>query len=471
MTSKKYQALNDKYPEFLPVYASEEDVRKLAPEDQKLFAEVVYSWLINRIDNMDTAYDLDYLFCVLTDEPYDEQFILFIAAGDGARRGNEPGDIYPIGKILKASAEQQEAIRKAAEGEPQSVLNKDGRYIDYFYPLSVTNNHLLLIGVTHDVKVIKETVFHQTLSQSWLSVLYLIDLMIVCLVIIYYAVLRPLKKIQENIRLYKDTKNSETIIENLSEIRSHNELGLLSNDVSDLAKEIDDYLHQIEKITSERERIDTELKLASHIQNAMLPNKFPAYPESEEFDIFASMDPAREIGGDFYDLFMTDKDHLCILIADVSGKGVPAALFMMASKITFSHNIGMKKTPAQILTAANAGHEYPILKDAKGNYELFKDKHGIVLGSIPDTVYTEYEIKMEKGSVLFLYTDGLPEAKDPDGQMFGLDRVIKELNAQESSEPEDILHNMKDAVRAYEKGTEPFDDLTMMCPRYNGPAQ
>ena len=471
MTSKKYQALNDKYPEFLPVYASEEDVRKLAPEDQKLFAEVVYSWLINRIDNMDTAYDLDYLFCVLTDEPYDEQFILFIAAGDGARRGNEPGDIYPIGKILKASAEQQEAIRKAAEGEPQSVLNKDGRYIDYFYPLSVTNNHLLLIGVTHDVKVIKETVFHQTLSQSWLSVLYLIDLMIVCLVMIYYAVLRPLKKIQENIRLYKDTKNSEAIIENLSEIRSHNELGLLSNDVSDLAKEIDDYLHQIEKITSERERIDTELKLASHIQNAMLPNKFPAYPESEEFDIFASMDPAREIGGDFYDLFMTDKDHLCILIADVSGKGVPAALFMMASKITFSHNIGMKKTPAQILTAANAGHEYPILKDAKGNYELFKDKHGIVLGSIPDTVYTEYEIKMEKGSVLFLYTDGLPEAKDPDGQMFGLDRVIKELNAQESSEPEDILHNMKDAVRAYEKGTEPFDDLTMMCPRYNGPAQ
>ena len=183
------------------------------------------------------------------------------------------------------------------------------------------------------------------------------------------------------------------------------------------------------------------------------------------------MDPAREIGGDFYDLFMTDKDHLCVLIADVSGKGVPAALFMMASKITFSHNIGMKKTPAQILTAANAGHEYPILKDAKGNYELFKDKHGIVLGSIPDTVYTEYEIKMEKGSVLFLYTDGLPEAKDPDGQMFGLDRVIKELNAQESSEPEDILHNMKDAVRAYEKGTEPFDDLTMMCPRYNGPAQ
>lgn len=209
LTSKKYQALNEKYPEFLPVYASEEDVRKLAPEDQKLFAEVVYSWLINRIDNMDTAYDLDYLFCVLTDEPYDEQFILFIAAGDGARRGNEPGDIYPIGKILKASAEQQEAIRKAAEGEPQSVLNKDGRYIDYFYPLSVTNNHLLLIGVTHDVKVIKETIFHQTLSQSWLSVLYLIDLMIVCLVMIYYAVLRPLEKIQENIRLYKDTKNSK----------------------------------------------------------------------------------------------------------------------------------------------------------------------------------------------------------------------------------------------------------------------
>ena len=183
-----------------------------------------------------------------------------------------------------------------------------------------------------------------------------------------------------------------------------------------------------EQQQKENSRIETELSMASRIQADMLPNIYPAFPDRSEFDIYAKMDPAKEVGGDFYDFFLIDDDHLCIVMADVSGKGVPAALFMMASKIILANNAMLGKTPAQILndtnsaicsnnreelfvtvwlgilelttgklTAANAGHEYPVLKRKDGVFEFVKDKHGFVIGGMDGIIYKEYEIKMEPG--------------------------------------------------------------------------
>ena len=256
---------------------------------------------------------------------------------------------------------------------------------------------------------------------------------------------------------------------------------------------------EYEKQQMERSRIETELGMATRIQESMLPNIFPAYPDRPEFDIYASMDPAKEVGGDFYDFFLVDEDHLCMVIADVSGKGVPAALFMMASKIILQSCAMLGQTPAEILTktneavcsnnpesmfvtvwvgilelttgkltAANAGHEYPILKKPGGAFEVFKDKHGLVVGGMAGVRYRQYELMLEPGSKLFLYTDGVPEANDAERSLFGMERTVAALNQDPDAEPQQILKNVRRSVDAFVKDAEQFDDLTMLCLEYKG---
>ena len=240
----------------------------------------------------------------------------------------------------------------------------------------------------------------------------------------------------------------------------------------------------------------TELNMATEIQARMLPSNFPALPSREEFDLYASMDPAKEVGGDFYDFFMIDDDHLGIVCADVSGKGVPAALFMMAAKIILANNAMMGLSPAQvleatnssvcasnpeemfitvwfgileistgILTAANAGHEYPALK--QGNrFELFKDKHGLVLGAMDGVKYTEYTIRLDPGDKIFLYTDGVPEATDSHNKLFGTGRMLEALNRRPEESARNILADVQGAVDEFVGAAEQFDDLTMLCLEY-----
>ena len=212
------------------------------------------------------------------------------------------------------------------------------------------------------------------------------------------------------------------------------------------------------------------------------------------------MTPAKEVGGDFYDFFLIDSDHLCMVIADVSGKGVPAALFMMASRIILANNAKMGKSPSQILTdtnaaicsnnredmfvtvwlgilelstgkliASNAGHEYPALMQADGKFELYKDKHGFVIGGMDGVRYKEYEMQLRPGAKLFLYTDGVPEATDANDELFGTDRMLEALNSDLGAKPEDILKNVRAAVDGFVKDAEQFDDLTMLCIDYKGP--
>ena len=249
--------------------------------------------------------------------------------------------------------------------------------------------------------------------------------------------------------------------------------------------------HDLEQ---ENERIRSELAMASRIQSAMLPGIFPAFPERKEFDIYASMDPVRGVGGDFFDFFFIDRDHLCLLIADVSGKGIPAALFMMASKIILADNAKSGKSPAQILqdtneaicannpeemfvtvwlgildistgllTTANAGHEYPALMHADGQFELFRDRHGLVVGGMPGVKYHEHSLQMYPGSKLFVYTDGVPEATDAENALFGTARMLQALNAHTNEAPKQILHGVRQAVNEFVSNMEQFDDLTMMC--------
>ena len=316
------------------------------------------------------------------------------------------------------------------------------------------------------------------------------------------TLVKPINAIAEAAQAYaRDKREGSTEAEHFAAlgIRTGDEVENLSLVMADMERDITETEANLTRITAEKERISTELELATRIQADMLPSVFPPYPERTEFDIYASMDPAKEVGGDFYDFFLIDDDHLCMVMADVSGKGVPAALFMMASKIILANHAQMWKTPAQVLadtnaaiclknrekmfvtvwlgileistgvlTAANAGHEYPVLKKPDGAFELVKDKHGFVLGGMKGVKYRDYELKLEKGSKLFLYTDGVPEATDAQGEMFGLERLLSALNERPDDPPEQLLKNVRAAVDGFVKEAEQFDDLTMLCLEYKG---
>ena len=242
----------------------------------------------------------------------------------------------------------------------------------------------------------------------------------------------------------------------------------------------------------------TELNMATEIQASMLPSIFPAFPNREEIDLYASMDPAKEVGGDFYDFFMIDDDHLGVVIADVSGKGVPAALFMMISKTVVQNYAKLGISAAEVLnkanealcaqnkmemfvttwigilelstgkmTCANAGHEYPAICH-NGKFELFKDRHGLVLGGMEGARYRNYELQLDKGDKIFVYTDGVPEATSANTELYGTDRMIEALNSSPSANPKEILRVVRASVDAFVGAAEQFDDLKMLCLEYRG---
>ena len=281
--------------------------------------------------------------------------------------------------------------------------------------------------------------------------------------------------------------------------RTGDEIEVLAESFAAISHKTVEYVDHVRSITAEKERIGTELEMATRIQTAMLPHVFPAFPERSEFDICACMDPAREVGGDFYDFFLIDDDHLGMVMADVSGKGVPAALFMMACKIILQSVAMLGGSPAEVLTrtneaicsnnqeemfitvwmgvleistgkltAANAGHEYPVIMEADGLFELYRDKHGLVIGAMDGVKYREYELMLKPGAKLFVYTDGVPEATDADNELFGLNRKVTSLNKERNGTPEEILAGVKRDVNRFVKGAEQFDDVTMLCMEYKG---
>ena len=299
----------------------------------------------------------------------------------------------------------------------------------------------------------------------------------------------------------EDRKSGNTRMEHFSSlhIRTGDEVEHLNLVMAQMEKDLSVYMEDLTRATKEEVRVRTELDMASQIQKGALPDSFPAFPDRQEFELYASMEPAKEIGGDFYDFFLIDDDHLCLVIADVSGKGVPAALFMMASKIILADNAIMEKSPSEILydsnnaicannklemfvtvwigileistgklSAANAGHEYPALKKAGSGFAIFKDKHSFVLGGQEGMKYKEYEIRLEPGDKLFVYTDGVPEAQDPDGNMFQMERMINALNEDPDASPEQILGNVHGSIGRFVREAEQFDDLTMLCLEYKG---
>lgn len=310
------------------------------------------------------------------------------------------------------------------------------------------------------------------------------------------TIINPINMLSAATRSFIQDRDSEqktgSAISKLK-IRTGDEVETLCDSVKQMECDINSYIANLTAVTAEKERISAELNVASQIQADMLPRIFPAFPERSEFDIYATMTPAKEVGGDFYDFFLIDDDHLALVMADVSGKGIPAALFMVIAKTLIKNHAQAGETPAEILRhvneqlcegneaelfvtvwlavidistgkglAANAGHEHPAIRRADGKYELAVYRHSPAVATMEGLKFREHEFEMKPGDSLFVYTDGVPEATNAENKLFGSDRMLESLNREPDASPKELLENVRSDIDKFVGEAPQFDDITMM---------
>ena len=499
----------------LKIYRSlspEERTQKEAGEYRRLFSEIdmstgsSYDYLLHMLEGVLIYHDVDDVYIAALDEET-SAIVYIVDSGINDPHQMFPGDWDPVDPKVFKRFINPEAVKVMHE-ESDEALHKfdwtkdDGLMCTVGVPIPDRSGE---IGAFVMIDISIQSILYRTLQFS--ARIFLALLVVTALLAflqtkhIQKSIVQPINRIEKASQNYAKDRSANvqnTMHFSALDIHTGDELEKLGNAMCAMEKELSEYEANLTKITAEKQRISTELSLATKIQASMLPHHFPPFPERNEFDIYAVMKPAREVGGDFYDFFLIDNDHLGLVMADVSGKGIPAALFMMISKTILQSCAMLGRSPADILaktndalcynnqvdmfvtvwlgileistgklTAANAGHEYPALMRADGSFELYKDKHGLVIGGMAGMHYKEYTSQFGRGDKLFLYTDGVPEATDADNNMFGTDRMLEALNREPDASPEQLLKNVRDAVKEFVRDAEQFDDLTMMGITYN----
>ncbi|MBQ0027138.1 MAG: SpoIIE family protein phosphatase [Lachnospiraceae bacterium] len=419
-------------------------------------------------------------------------------------------ETYDVGAITDITAEDYEiAYRNIMYGKSDIEyvyrinMSYSDRYKDHITGLvPITDSKGEIVGIMCAEVTFawyQEALYNYRMGFIKWLVIAIIAIIIICTLLLRYRVVIPFIKITKETDRFA---HCNTVSEHkLSErVNRKNELGLLAEAIDMMEAQTTNYIENITKMTSERERIGAELDIATRIQFAVLPHNFPAFPERKEFELFATMEPAKEVGGDFYDFFLIDDDHLAIVIADVSGKGIPAALFMMVSKIMIENYATLSLDPTEILEqvnnslctnnevdmfvtvwlgileistgklrTSNGGHENPAIMRAGEKFELYREKHSFILGGMEGISYKPVEYKLEPGDVLFVYTDGVPEATNSQNELFGADRMLNALNNSKNvNNLQEFIGEVRTSVDEFVGEAPQFDDLTMLALKYNG---
>lgn len=466
----------------------------------------------NLLDNIKEQYDIAYLYVIkpLNTEVSDN--VMNIMFGETEEEKN----------VYKETKEEQFSRLTGTDYSPEiakefldaMMSNEEYTYIEnfseygYMYsaikPLKNSSGETIaVLGADIDMLDVINTKKSYVLYVSVGGIILTLIFVIIQMLMLNKRVVHPIEKLNAAAKQYvnqmKDMVKPEELSFNMEKINSHDEIECLTDSVFTLSDSVKKYMTDIITMSKEKERIGAELNVATEIQSSYLPSLFPPFPDRHEFDIFATMCPAKEVGGDFYDFFFIDHDHLALVIADVSGKGVGAAMFMMISKTFLNGQAHIGNSPAEILqevnnrlcesnkaemfvtvwlgildiktgkiTASNGGHEYPFIQRAGGEYELFKDKHGLALGAYPGVKYSEYEIQLNKGDAIFVYTDGVAEATDAENELFGTDRALEALNRSPEIDMKQAIIIEREAIDAFVKDAPQFDDITMLALRYLG---
>ena len=353
---------------------------------------------------------------------------------------------------------------------------------------------VVVIGVEIPMSTIQTSLRDYLIYAVLVTVVLIVAFIVVYMIYLYGKVINPIRKVSAEASVFvEDRKVSEA----LEKIKTKDEIQNLAQTIHKMQVDINEYITNITAITAEKERIGAELDVAKHIQASMLPCIFPAFPDRREIDIYATMDPAKEVGGDFYDFFMVDERHVAIVMADVSGKGVPAALFMVIGKtlikdhttpgcdlgevFTKVNNLLCEANSEGLFITAfegvldmvtgefnfvNAGHEMPCICRSGEDYEFHKIRAGFVLAGMEGMRYRAGSLTLNPGDKLFQYTDGVTEATNIHDELYGMDRLRDILNTCKDKTPTEILPIVKADIDAFVGEAPQFDDITMLCLEY-----
>lgn len=411
---------------------------------------------------------------------------------------------YPFGYTARDVSEQ-------FVGNVENIMTKGERATEYLYAYSEESGaHTTAAVPVYDSngKIVAMLCVEKTMTRLENArntyVVHVVSGTIIAVIVfllLYSAflnkeMLAPILAVTREAERFAHTNTPSDV---LSSIKKKDEIGILARAVSKMEADIETYVVNLTAVTAEKERIGAELSVATQIQADMLPSIFPAFPERPEFDIYASMNPAKEVGGDFYDFFMVDDTHLAIVMADVSGKGVPAALFMVIGKTLLkdhtvpgrdlgtvfsqvnnllceSNNEGLFITAFEgvldLVTGefqfVNAGHELPFLCKKGQLFEPYKVRAGFVLAGMEDMRYRAGSFMLEPGDKIFQYTDGVTEATNARNELYGMERLQKILGENADRKPEEILPKIKQDIDLFVGDAPQFDDITMLCLEYKG---
>lgn len=476
--------------------------------------DVSYDRIRKEFNSIKENSDIAYIFVIYfedTDDPYSMRYAINGARQEELDAAQSESEVYSYMGEVCGEADFDEAMRQEYL---QSIYEKK-RDLTYYDNITKEYGHMMtcfkvlyhesgepagILSVDIDVNDIQANMKNYVVRMVFVALILMLFMLIVFISYINKYVTKPITEIalstSDFVKFLDKNVSIEEIHYEKVHVSSKDEVGYLADDVALMAQSVKNYMKNLQEITAEKERIGAELNVATQIQADMLPNIFPAFPEHDEFDIHATMVPAKEVGGDFYDMFMVDESHLAIVMADVSGKGVPAALFMVIAKTLIKNHALNKEAPSQIFTSVNnqlcennevgmfvtgwlgimdiftghmdyvnAGHNYPLVMRKDGSVEWIKSRPGFVLAGMEGVRYRQNELQLEEGDMIYLYTDGVTEALDISQELFGDDRLEKVLSTEEAKEmkPEMLLRKVAEELKLFAGEAEQADDITMLA--------
>ena len=477
-----------------------DEIENLLPEQQLLFAEYCYRELMADFDEVKTMLKPFILYCVKPLDNQDNAAFVYFNAVD--KKNHDEFIKEQLGTIWSLDMSKHPVIKAMYDSgqesdEFENVKVKKEEIVYGYMPLKVDGKILCHITAAFRWDDVKTAIYNSVISVEIKNALSLIMAGAVLALLLYIVILKPLAKVQSSVREFTRRKDSASIVDELETIKSQNEIGRLADDVSLLAVTLDQYTEEATRLSAERARISTELSLAATIQEGILPKDFP---KVKEFSLYASMRPAREVGGDFYDFFMIDEDHIALVIGDVSGKGISAALFMMTAKTVLKdcalsgnnliQNVvrevndklcegneamlfvtlwfGVMTISTGEINYVNAGHEYPALRRNGKNFEIIEDIHARPLAILQNLEFSSGKINLRKGDTIFLYTDGIIEANNQDEELFSEAGLVEALNINPDRNPQEIEEAVLNSLNKFTGNAPKFDDITMLCVKYFG---
>ncbi len=400
-------------------------------------------------------------------------------------------------------------VEAEVDGEPCYVAYAPLRAMNASFGVVMEQAEITAAAVSNEDVIEKSTSnFIQYLDSSiYTTFIAVLFVTIVVLIIVYFVgdylakrLVRPMLVLNEGVKEIADGNLDKKL-----DVSSVEEIGLVAKSFNHMTDELKEQMETLKKVTRDKERISTELSVATNIQESMLPNKFPAFPDIKEFDVYASMHAAKQVGGDFYDFYMVDNRHLMVTVADVSGKGVPAALFMVVSKTILQNYalaingrislpelishvndrlvtnndammfvtafVGLLDLDTGQFTYVNAGHNPPLIyRKSNDEYSYLKVHRNFVLAGVSGISFMGQEIKLNSGDKLYLYTDGVTEALSDTDELFGEARLIETLNREDirKASVKETQEKVKEALQAHVKTREQSDDITQLTLVYNG---